>query len=176
MQPLHSTPISMSIHPGIFSSQGPSGPSLAKAQGTQGCSAEQGQPPFPLLFQSQLSPAPVPRELHTKLLMGRSWLPQLWFNHPFSKGTPWWAIKPLQTPPGDSPALPWVCGAGSAPQHTARGHQDVGPICDPGFPQEAQSPRGSSCAAPGGAQRAKTSREESNVTHSRVSRILAGSG
>lgn len=62
-------------------------------------------------------------------------------NHLLSNGTPWWVIKPLQKCPGDPPALPW------------------GPIHGPGFPQEAPSPRHSSWAAPGGAQRVNKQRK-----------------
>lgn len=81
---------------------------------------------------------------------------------PSPMGHPKGVIKPLQKSPGDPPAF-------------QREHSPQ-PIHGPGFPQEAPSPRNSSCAAPGGAQRAKISREEPNVPQFRVSRTLAGSG
>lgn len=153
----------MSIHPGIFSSQGPSGPSPAKAQGAQGCSVQccpAGTVPSTLLFQSQLSPAPAARELHTKFLMGISWLPQPCFqSSPLQWDTRRGLLNPSKNP---LETLQHCPGCAAQREHSPQ------PIHGPGFPQEVPSPRNSSCAAPGGAQRAKISTEEPNVPQFRV--------
>lgn len=68
------------------------------------------------LFPSKASSAQHPRSSTPKPSWEAPGSLSRGSNHPLSNGTPQWVIKPLQKPPGDPPALPWVCGAGSAPQ------------------------------------------------------------
>lgn len=136
MQPLHSTQISMCIHPGIFSFQGPSGkgpgyPGMLCPVPLHSCLPQPDQP-------STSTPGAPHKIPHGKLLAPSAMVPM----SPLQWDT-------LQKCPGDPPGC---VGLGVLP----RGNTGHGPICDPGFLQEAPAPRGSCCAAPGGTQRAKT--------------------
>lgn len=85
------------------------------------------QSPLTPVFHSQTNPAPAPQELHTKFLMGSPWLPQPWFQYPLSNETA--SKNALETLLG---VWGWEC--------CPEGTQDVEPIHDPGFLQEAPAP------------------------------------